>query len=181
MYTLGAGRILIKSNIIVCLLNLKAWKAGCAHRTGENEKKGNDKIKKSVQTSSACDFAGWFATIVDICENTTFTSEKTIHLTTDGKAKGFEKCECSLKGRFLVALADVRLRSASHPNHCSPAQLLVNFKTYQCDQMTNTDGSVFNKTSSGALTDDVISYTTNSETEEPEMIYFTAKPEGKYT
>ena len=39
MYTLGAGRILIKSIIIVCLLNLMAWKASCAHRTGENEKK----------------------------------------------------------------------------------------------------------------------------------------------
>ena len=40
--------------IIVCLLNLMAWKASWAHRTGENEKKDNDKIKKSVQTSSAC-------------------------------------------------------------------------------------------------------------------------------
>ena len=46
MYTLGAGRILIKSIIIVCLLNLMAWKASWAHRTGENEeKKDNDKIK----------------------------------------------------------------------------------------------------------------------------------------
>ena len=51
---IGAGRILIKSIIIVCLLNLLAWKASWAHRTGENEKKDNDKIKKSVQTSSAC-------------------------------------------------------------------------------------------------------------------------------
>ena len=47
MNTLGAGRILIKSIIIVCLLNLMAWKASWAHRTGENEKKDNDKIKKS--------------------------------------------------------------------------------------------------------------------------------------
>ena len=39
MYTLGAGRILKKSIIIVCLLNLMAWKASWAHRTGENEKK----------------------------------------------------------------------------------------------------------------------------------------------
>ena len=54
MYTLGAGRILIKSIIIVRLLNLLAWKASWAHRTGENEKKDNDKINKSVQTSSAC-------------------------------------------------------------------------------------------------------------------------------
>ena len=47
MYTLGAWRILIKSIIIVCLLNLMAWKASWAHRTGENEeKKDNDKIKK---------------------------------------------------------------------------------------------------------------------------------------
>ena len=38
MYTLGAGRILIKNIIIVCLLNLMAWKASCAHRTGEIEK-----------------------------------------------------------------------------------------------------------------------------------------------
>ena len=49
MYTLGAGRIFIKSIIIVCLLNLMAWKASWAHRTGENEekidKKDNDKIK----------------------------------------------------------------------------------------------------------------------------------------
>ena len=52
MYTLGAGRILIKSNIIVCLLNQMAGKASWAHRTCENEEK--DKIKKSVQTSSAC-------------------------------------------------------------------------------------------------------------------------------
>ena len=54
MYTLGAGRILIKSNIIVGLLNLMSWKASWVHRTSENEKKDNDKIKKSVQTSSAC-------------------------------------------------------------------------------------------------------------------------------
>ena len=54
MYTLGAGGILIKSVIIVCLFNLLAWKASWAHRTGENGKKDNDKIKKkSVQTSSA--------------------------------------------------------------------------------------------------------------------------------
>ena len=47
MYTLGAGRILIKSIIIVCLLNLMAWKARWGHKTGENEKKekDNDKIK----------------------------------------------------------------------------------------------------------------------------------------
>ena len=32
-----------------------AWKASWAHRTCENEKKKDyDKIKKSVQTSSAC-------------------------------------------------------------------------------------------------------------------------------
>ena len=43
--TLGAGRILIKSIIIVCLLNLLAWKASWAHRTGENEKKIMIKIK----------------------------------------------------------------------------------------------------------------------------------------
>ena len=44
MYTLGAG---IKSIIIVCLLNIMAWKVSWAHRTGENEKKkkDNDKIK----------------------------------------------------------------------------------------------------------------------------------------
>ena len=46
MYTLGAGRILIKSIIIVCFFNLMAWKASCAHRTGENGKKDNDEIKK---------------------------------------------------------------------------------------------------------------------------------------
>ena len=45
MYTLGAGRTLIKSIIIVCLLNLLAWKASWAHRTCENEKKDYDKIK----------------------------------------------------------------------------------------------------------------------------------------
>ena len=56
MYTLGAGGILIKSIILVCLLNLMAWKASCAHRTGENEK--NIEIKKLVQTSSACDVNG---------------------------------------------------------------------------------------------------------------------------
>ena len=39
MYTLGAGRILIKSIKIVCLLNLMAWKVSWARRTGENEKK----------------------------------------------------------------------------------------------------------------------------------------------
>ena len=39
VYTLGAVQILIKSIIIVCLLNLMAWKASCAHRTGENIKK----------------------------------------------------------------------------------------------------------------------------------------------
>ena len=47
MYILGAGRILIKSIIIVCRLNLMAWKSSWAHRTGENEKK-DDKIKKNV-------------------------------------------------------------------------------------------------------------------------------------
>ena len=45
MYILGAWRILIKSIIIVCLLNLIAGKASWAHRTGENEEKNNDKIK----------------------------------------------------------------------------------------------------------------------------------------
>ena len=63
MYTLGAGRILIKSNIIVCLLNLMERKASWAHRTGENEKK--DKIKKSVQTSSACVGDGWWYILDD--------------------------------------------------------------------------------------------------------------------
>ena len=29
----------------MCLLNLLAWKASWAHRTGENGKKDNDKIK----------------------------------------------------------------------------------------------------------------------------------------
>ena len=37
--TLGAGRIFIKSIMIVCLKNLMAWKASWAHRTGENEEK----------------------------------------------------------------------------------------------------------------------------------------------
>ena len=68
MYTLGAGRILIKSIIIVCLLNLMAWKARCGHKTGENEKKeeDNDKIKKSVQMSSACDLSDQLD-LFDIC------------------------------------------------------------------------------------------------------------------
>ena len=35
----------MKSIIIVCLLNLMAWKASWAHRTGENEKKQNDNDK----------------------------------------------------------------------------------------------------------------------------------------
>ena len=50
MYTLGAERILIKSNIILCLLNLMAWKASWAHRTGENEeeKKDNDNIELHI-------------------------------------------------------------------------------------------------------------------------------------
>ena len=63
MYTLGAGIILIKSIIIVCLLNLLAWKASWAHRTGE---KDNDKIKKSVQTSSACGLMYIFQTYIFI-------------------------------------------------------------------------------------------------------------------
>ena len=54
MYTLGAGRILIKSIIIVCRLNLMAWTASWAHRIGENREKKDDKIKLSVQTSSTC-------------------------------------------------------------------------------------------------------------------------------
>ena len=54
MYTLDAERILIGSIITMCILNLMAWKASWAHRTDENGKKDNDKIKKSVQTSSAC-------------------------------------------------------------------------------------------------------------------------------
>ena len=65
MYTLGAGRILIKSIMIVCLLDhLMAWKASWAHRTGENEKKDNDEIKKSwskrrapvISNELTCDF-----------------------------------------------------------------------------------------------------------------------------
>ena len=55
MYTLGAGRILIKSIIIVCLLNLMAWKASLAHRTGENEKKDNDKIKSRSKRRAPVD------------------------------------------------------------------------------------------------------------------------------
>ena len=50
MYTLGAGRILIKSIIIVCSLNLMAWKASFVHRTGENETrspKGNGRSPES--------------------------------------------------------------------------------------------------------------------------------------
>ena len=39
MFTLGAGRILIKIVIVVCLLSLMAWKSSWAHRTGENGKK----------------------------------------------------------------------------------------------------------------------------------------------
>ena len=55
MYTLGAGRILIKSIIIVCLLNILAWKASWAHTEQVKMKEKEDKIKKkSVQTSSAC-------------------------------------------------------------------------------------------------------------------------------
>ena len=41
----------------MCRLNLMAWNASLAPSTGENEKnnkKDNDKIKRSVQTSSAC-------------------------------------------------------------------------------------------------------------------------------
>ena len=45
MYTLGAGKIFIKSIIIVCLLNLMAWKASWVHRTCENEEKKKIMIK----------------------------------------------------------------------------------------------------------------------------------------
>ena len=76
MYTLGAWRILIKSIIIVCLLNLMAWKASWAHRTGENEKKDNDKIKKSVQTSSACDWSRKLISITCICYQSSQTFSK---------------------------------------------------------------------------------------------------------
>ena len=50
MYTLGTGGILIKSIMIVCLLNLMAWKASYAHRTGENEKKyENENVGPNVE------------------------------------------------------------------------------------------------------------------------------------
>ena len=49
MYTLGAGRILIKSIIIVCLLNQLAWKASWAHRTGENGKIYIKKVGPDVE------------------------------------------------------------------------------------------------------------------------------------
>ena len=48
MYTLGAGRIFIKSIITVNLLNLMAWKASWAHRTGENEEKKKIMIKLKI-------------------------------------------------------------------------------------------------------------------------------------
>ena len=63
MYTLGAGRILIKSIIIVCLLNLLAWKASWAHRTGETEKKDNDKIKKVGPNVERL----WFLVCLGLC------------------------------------------------------------------------------------------------------------------
>ena len=55
LYTLDAGSILIESIMIMYRLNLMAWKASLAHRRDEMEKKIMIlKIKKSVQTSSAC-------------------------------------------------------------------------------------------------------------------------------
>ena len=61
MYTLGAGRILIKSIMIVCLLNLMLWKASCAHRTSEKGKKDNDEIKKVGPNVERLWFTGIFA------------------------------------------------------------------------------------------------------------------------
>ena len=48
MYTLGAGRILIKKYyncVLIESIGMEGY--SWAHRTGENEKKNNDKIKKS--------------------------------------------------------------------------------------------------------------------------------------
>ena len=77
MYTLGAGRILIKSIIIVCLLNLLAWKASCAHRPGENEKKYNDKIKKKSRSKRRAPVDGldflWFLSNIILLILTKYT------------------------------------------------------------------------------------------------------------
>ena len=36
----------------MCLLNLMAWKASCAHRTGENEKKKRKKDNDKIESRS---------------------------------------------------------------------------------------------------------------------------------
>ena len=122
--------------------------------------------------------AGLFENFVDICENTTIASVKTIHITNDGSAKKFEQCECSLSGRFLLTIVDVRLQSAVYHSQCSTAELKVNHQKYDCDRMNKTGGSVFNKTVDGILTDAIIKFKTNSAEEDPEMVYLTAKAKG---
>ena len=99
-------------------------------------------------------------------------------MTIERNSNLYEKCECSIKGQFHLTLADVRLRSAAHPSHCSSAQLEVNSKIYECDEMANTTSMIFNKRIAGALNDEIITYTANSAVEEPEMIYLTANPKG---
>ena len=80
MYTLGAGRILIKSIIIMCLLNLLAWKASWAHRTGENEeKKDSDKIKsRSKHRAPVVGVRSSLGSPCCVLEQDTFTSQKVL-------------------------------------------------------------------------------------------------------
>ena len=73
MYTLGAGRILIRSNTIVCLLNLMAWKASLAHRTGENEEK-KDSYKIKNQSKRRAPVNTYWATFSSITTCTNFLS-----------------------------------------------------------------------------------------------------------
>ena len=116
-----------------------------------------------------------FANFVNICQNMTIASLASINLVNKGNAHTFENCQCSIEGQFQLTLADVRLQSANG-DHCSPAKLQAHFKTYQCEGMR----SVFNRTISDTLTNEMILFTANSTTEDPEMVYLTVKPQGTW-
>ena len=119
------------------------------------------------------------SSFLDLCTNTTKTTDSLVHLISSSRATFYKDCECHIKGLESLVLNDVRLKSRNEEK-CSPSKLLIKFDRYSCNGSADDYGSVFKQRLKETSIATVL-FAAKSRSVEPESVWLILQPKGKNT
>lgn len=118
---------------------------------------------------------------MDVCSNTTKTTNTNVNLLLGNRFNGNIRCQCTIgDGRFSILLNDIRLISTTK-GRCSEIELQLDSRIYQCNDTQEDHGSVFNYNAKDETSGVTITLNGSFPTASPpQMIWITIAPTGNH-